>query len=418
MQSKDKFFPIKTQTACQLKWAWSTIYLNTGKTMSCHRTGESVLTPENFMEFHNTPKKIEERNKMLNGEWPENSCGYCKKIEDVGGSSDRIRMSAIPNLSPTELETNTQATRIDPTIVEVYLSNACNMGCLYCPVDGLLSSSIATENKNNGYFKKNGVELKEHKNQFKDMLPHFLKWFETGFQKLKRLHVLGGEPFYQKEFIKMLDKIEQHPNPNCELNVVTNLMVSEEKLKYFIDRFYSLIKNRAIKRVDITCSIDCWGPQQEHVRWGLKLDQWEKNFETLLANKWLTLNINQTISVLSIKTMPELLKKLQTWRQARHVGHFFSGVDPKPHYLKAEIIGEEFFKEDTKKILELMPVINEQDKLAYDYMKGILNHINSSKTNKDQLANLIIYLDEKDKRRGTSWEHVFPWLTEFRKFAS
>ena len=386
--------------------------------MSCHRTGESVLTPENFMEFHNTPKKIEERNKMLNGEWPENSCGYCKKIEDVGGASDRMRMSAIPNLSPIELETNTQATRIDPTIVEVYLSNACNMGCLYCPVDGLLSSSIATENKNNGYFKKNGVELKEHKNQFKDMLPHFLKWFETGFQKLKRLHVLGGEPFYQKEFIKMLDKIEQQPNPNCELNVVTNLMASEEKLKYFIDRFYSLIKNKAIKRVDITCSIDCWGPQQEHVRWGLKLDQWEKNFETLLANKWLTLNINQTISVLSIKTMPELLKKLQTWRQARPVGHFFSGVDPKPHYLKAEIIGEEFFKEDAEKILELMPVINEQDKLAHDYMKGILNHINSSKTNKDQIANLIIYLDEKDKRRGTKWEHVFPWLIEFRKFAS
>ena len=65
-----------------------------------------------------------------------------------------------------------------------------------------------------------------------------------------------------------------------------------------------------------------------------------------------------------------------------------------------------------------MPVLNEQDKLAYDYMKGILNHINSSKTNKDQIANLIIYLDEKDKRRGTKWEHVFPWLIEFRKFAS
>jgi hypothetical protein len=65
-----------------------------------------------------------------------------------------------------------------------------------------------------------------------------------------------------------------------------------------------------------------------------------------------------------------------------------------------------------------MPVINKQDKLAYDYMKGILNHINSSKIDKDQIANLIIYLDEKDRRRNTNWKYVFPWLVEFKKFTS
>jgi hypothetical protein len=411
MDSKDKHFPIKTKTACQLKWAWSTLYLNTGTTRSCHRTGESQLDSKNFMDFHNTPKKIEERTNMLKGEWPKNSCNYCKKIEDIGGVSDRIRMSAIPNLSPIELETNAQATRIEPTIVEVYLSNACPMSCLYCSAN--LSSSIEAENRKHGTFAKLGVNLKNPKNNFKDLLPFFWQWFETGFQKVKRLHVLGGEPFYQKEFEKMLDMIEKYPNTECEVNVVTNLMVSEEKLKYFTDRFYSLTKNKSIKRVDITCSIDCWGPEQEHVRWGIKLDQWEKNFETLLANKWLTLNINQTISVLTIKTMPALLKKLQTWREARPVGHFFGGVDPRPDYLKAEILGENFFKEDAEKILELMPVRNEQDKLAYDYMKGILNHINSSKINKDQIANLIIYLDEKDRRRKTNWKIVFPWLTKF-----
>ena len=49
-----KYFPIKTKTACQLKWAWSTLYLNNGETKSCHRTGQSELTPENFLNFHNT----------------------------------------------------------------------------------------------------------------------------------------------------------------------------------------------------------------------------------------------------------------------------------------------------------------------------------------------------------------------------
>jgi hypothetical protein len=411
MQPKDKYFPINTKTACQLKWGWSTLYLNTGVTRSCHRTGESKIDEKNFFEFHNTPKKIEERKNMLAGEWPKESCGYCKKIEDAGGTSDRMRMLAIPNLSPPELENEPTLLRVNPTMMEVYLSNACQMSCLYCTP--ALSSGIEAENRKHGSFIKLGVNLKNKKNNFKDLLPFFWKWFETGFQKVKRFHVLGGEPFYQKEFEKMLDMIEKYPNPDCELNIVTNLMISSERLKYFIDRFYLILKKKHVKRIDITCSIDCWGAEQEYVRYGINLKHWEKNFNYLLSKRWLVLHINQTISVLTIKTMPELLRKLKIWREKRSVGHFFSGVDPRPEYMKAEIIGEKFFKEDAEKILELMPDNTEQNVSAKKYMSGILNHINSSKMNKEQITNLIIYLDEKDRRRGTNWKTIFPWLKDF-----
>lgn len=369
-----------------------------------------MITKENFMNFHNTSKKIQERNKMLKGEWPDKSCGYCKKIEDAGGTSDRIRMLAIPNLSPPELEKDPTLTNIEPTLVEVYFSNACQMSCLYCGPN--LSSSIESENRKYGNFKKLGVDLKNNKNNFKDLLPSFWLWFETGFQKIKRLHVLGGEPFYQKEFEKMLDMIEQYPNPECELNVVTNLMVPEENLKYFVDRFYYLCKSRAIKRVDITCSIDCWGPEQEYVRYGINLAHWEKNFNYLMNKRWLVLHINQTISVLTIKTMPDLLRKLKIWRQTRPVGHFFSGVDPGPNYLKAEIVGENFFKADAEEILQLMPSNDEQNILAKEYMTGILKHINTAEKDREQLDNLRVYLDEKDRRRGTNYKTAFPWLTK------
>jgi pyruvate-formate lyase-activating enzyme len=411
MQSKDKFFPIKTKTACQLKWAWSTIFLNTGTTGSCHRTAYSEIDKKNFMNFHNTPLKIKDREKMLQGEWPDKSCKYCKKIEDVGGQSDRIRMLAIPNLSPPELEKDPTLLKVDPTLVEVYLSNACQMSCLYCNPN--LSSGIEAENRKHGPFMKSGVQLKNNKNNFKDLLPVFWTWFETGFQKVKRFHVLGGEPFFQKEFVKMLDMIEKYPNPDCELNIVTNLMTSHERLKYFIDRFNILLKKRFVKRIDITCSIDCWGTQQEYVRYGINLEHWEKNFNYLIDKKWITLHINQTISVLTIKTMPDLLKKLKTWREKRPVGHFFSGVHPDPEYLKGEIIGENFFKDDTKKILELLPNDTKQNKAAKEYMSGILNQINSAKTNKKEIENLIIYLNEKDRRRGTDWKKNFPWLIAF-----
>ena len=87
---------------------------------------------------------------------------------------------------------------------------------------------------------------------------------------------------YQKDFDLLLDKIEARPNPQCILNVVTNLMVSSDKLDHYIDRFRTLLKDQKLKRIDITCSIDCWGDQQEYVRYGMILDQWEKNFDKLL----------------------------------------------------------------------------------------------------------------------------------------
>lgn len=408
-----KYFPIKSETACQMKWAWSTLYLNMGVTRSCHRTSESELTPENFFQFHNTPLKINDRQAMLQGKWPEESCKYCKNIEAHGGVSDRIRMSQIPDLSPEELYTDPTATTVNPTLVEIYFNNVCNLGCLYC--SNTLSSFIEAENKKFGPFKQAGVSLVNEPTHFKDLVPYFWQWFETGFSNIKRLHVLGGEPFYQKEFFKLLDYIEQHPNPQCEFNIVTNLMVSDDILKTTIERFKSMLVKRALKRVDITCSIDCWGDPQEYVRWGIKLDQWEKNFEYLLEQKWLTLNINQTIMPLTIKTMPELLVKLSNWRKKHKVGHFFSGAFPVDDYFKFDVLGEEIFSEDISKILSCMPKDTDEDLTAYDYMDGILNQIRGTQFDIGRFRDMIIFLDEKDRRRGTNWRNVFPWLKEIEE---
>jgi hypothetical protein len=204
--------------------------------------------------------------------------------------------------------------------------------------------------------------------------------------------------------------IELHPNSNCELNIVTNLMVSHDRLEKYILRFKNMIAKKMIKRVDITCSIDCWGPEQEYVRYGIELEQWERNFRYLLSNRWLVLNINQTISPLTIKTMPDLLRKLQEWRTQRPVGHFFAEVTPGPSYMRADILGGEIFAEDFASILDLMPEFGEQDKIAKEYMKGIFNRISKSHPNLDEMRKLKIYLSEKDRRRNSNYTAVFPWL--------
>ena len=409
-----KYFPIKTATACQLKWNWSTIHLNSGISLSCHRTAQSELTAYNFNEFHNTPLKLADRASMLRGEWPEQSCSYCRDIEEFGGVSDRIRHLTIPDAVPVELDDNNTSLIVSPTIVEVYFTNACNLGCLYCRAE--FSSSIDAENIKFGSFKKSGDEITSVDHHFKDLIPYFWEWFPIGFPKIKRFHALGGEPLLQKEFDKLLDMIEQYPNPDCELNIITNLMIPPKRLENFIKRFKHLIITKKLRRVDITCSIDCWGPQQEYVRWGIDLIKWEENFKTLLKHKWLIININQTISPLTIKTMPDLLIKLSEWRKEHKIGHWFGGVYPGPSYLKAEIFGGAEFAPELAEILSLMPQENDEDITAHNYMMGLFTQIESSQINFGEIINLIIYLDEKDRRRNTNWQELFPWLVEYKKY--
>ena len=82
-------FPIRSKTACQSKWTWSTIYLNQLSTASCHRVNPIPFSLEEFDDFHNIPKKLEDRRLMIKGEWPTGGCEYFKDIEDAGGWSDR-----------------------------------------------------------------------------------------------------------------------------------------------------------------------------------------------------------------------------------------------------------------------------------------------------------------------------------------
>lgn len=409
-----KLFPIRTATACQLKWNWTSLYLDGGFSRTCHRTAETPLTVENFNNFHNTEIVLDDRRRMLQGLWPKTSCGHCRNLEDSGHVSDRLRHLDIPNQSPPELEIDQTAVIVSPTILEVFFSNTCNLGCLYCTP--YLSSSINNENQKFGPFDQNNVKLVNIETHHRDLLPSFWQWFPTGFPTLKRFGALGGEPLYQKEFEKLLDMIEQYPNPECELYIVTNLMISPDRLNMFLRRFEKLTNNKKVKRVDITCSIDCWGPQQEYVRWGLDLDQWQKNFEILLQHQWLYLNINQTITGLTIKTMPELLHKLKQWNTVTTVHHHFSTPAPGPSYLDPSVLGGEQFKDDFDQILDLMPQASDEDKMAYNLMASIASTIANSTINTLEITKLLCYLDEKDRRRGTHWPSLFPWLKEYKKY--
>jgi organic radical activating enzyme len=411
-------FPIKTATACQLKWAWSTIFLNRGSTSSCHRVDSQKLTTDNFKNFHNLPEKINDRNLMMEGKRPSGGCEYCFKIEDAGGFSDRQNHLIFKDLTPKELIANINSVQVTPTILEVYFNNTCNLSCLYC---GPHYSSV-WENEYKKYGNIIGTTddftpaSKWHLNkEYDNMVSQLWEWMCENSKHLKKFHILGGEPFYQKEFIDCLDHFENYPNPECEIVIITNLMVDDKKMDYYIERFKKLIGKRKIKNLQITCSLDCWGPQAEFIRSGLDLHQWERNFEKLLNIKWIRLQINHAINVLSIKHMPELLEKINHWNKTKKIYLQYMTVI-KPDCLNPDIFGDTVFSEDLKKIIELIPANDEFDNYSKEYFIGMSKQILSSSPNLVKIKDLKIFLQEIDRRRNTDYRIYFPWLVqEFEK---
>lgn len=409
--SSPKFFPIKTKTACQLKWNWSTIRLYDGTTSSCHRVTPDEITVENFDTFHNTPKKLSDRNLMLQGLWPQGGCEYCKDIEDAGGSSDRMFHLKIPDMTPLELDSDPSATVVSPKIVEVYMDNVCNMACLYC-WDGF-SSRIQQENVRFGRFENQGViidnqaKLTDNRTQLNQK---FWEWMISHGSTINRLHILGGEPFFQSQFENCLSFLENNACPNLEFNVISNLKIETTKLQKIIERIKNILDCGHIKRFDLTASIDCFGPEQEYVRYGLDLDQWRQNFQMLIDHPWILLNVNQTLSALTIKTVPDFLIWFNNLRRNREIGHYFSTVVMTHEFLHPGIFGSKFYSQDFESILAEMPSDTWQQKQARLYMQGIQLQIGTCQRDPVKIKQLAIFLDEIDRRRSLDWKRVFPWL--------
>ena len=239
----------------------------------------------------------------------------------------------------------------------------------------------------------------------------FWQWMEDNYSSLRRLHVLGGEPFFQSQFETCLLFLEQHSNPELEFNVVSNLKVSRAKLEQFLERTKALLKQRRIKRFDLTCSIDCWGAEQEYIRHGINMQEWQSNFEYLIGQRWITLNINQTITGLGIKSMIDLIKFINQHRQHREIGHYFMSCNNKPH-LDPGIFGAGFFDKDLDLVLREMPQDTWQHKHAWSLMSGLKSEFNTHQRNTEQIENLLHFLNEIDRRRGLNWRTSFPWLIE------
>jgi hypothetical protein len=418
-------FPIQQDPACLLKWTWSSIFFNSGSTASCHRTQHYPIDPDNFAEFHNTPEKLLARQQMLEGQWPGKGCQYCRDTELAGGESDRmmqLRAMTDITLSPPELLHDSTATKVTPTMLEVWFNNTCNMKCVYC--GPYHSSQWEQENRKfqNSFDPgqdEYAITKPQHNPHYEKMVQELWTYLDTEqrYRNLRRFSILGGEPFLISEIDQCIDFWFDHPNPDVTISIVTNLNVPHSRFLQYMEKFDSLVTTGKIMTVTIVGSLDAWGPEQEYTRYGINLDLWQKNFEAILTNPNITCSINSTMSALTMKQMYMLLEKINQWNTQResiaiddhnrYIIHSFNttGKQDNLYYFDRSV-----FASDFEKIIDLMPDKSDIQRNHKNAMIGIAQRHGRCKNNLPKISELQKYLTALDSRRNTNWRLTFPWL--------
>ena len=424
---KSKPFPIKEGIPCQLKWNHSTVFLTMATTSSCHRvTHDPYEFKDNKMNFHNIKTKLEARTKMLKGEWPGRGCEHCKSTEDAGGHSDRMSHLDMQGVTaPKELEKDTTAVNVTPTQLEIYFSNTCNLKCIYC--NSKFSSTIDNENRIHGPF---GYGFENNKGRpvwlygkieinpnIKEDTDKLFVWLEEHIHELNKVMILGGEPFLQKETERMVELLERTSNPNLTLVVFSNLTVDTDRVQKWLARMWSLVEQGKLNNLQVVGSLDCWGPQAEYVRNGLDLKKYVANFEFILNKTKITPSINSALMALTIPTLPDLIKQMNTWSKISEV--YWSGMkagDAGRPYLNPTIFGKDIVPLGLQKAIDIFETHGNAIKEAQlNNLIGIKTECEKSAPNLWDQKMLRGYIEELDRRRGLDYKKLFPEIAALFK---
>jgi|TARA_B110000908_G_C10266571_1_gene464527 organic radical activating enzyme len=328
---------------CLAKWNQVTMHLGTGMTHSCHHPPTHKIPLEELKEnptaLHNTKFKKEQRKAMLNGKRPA-ECEYCWRVEDEAvenNFSDRARKSledwALPHIDVIKDMDGSED--VLPTYLEVSFSNVCNLKCTYC---GPESSSMwyedikqkgpiklleGTDNEtwSHGWQENLQIFKKREQNPYVDA---FWEWWPDLHKSLKVFRITGGEPLLSKDTFKVLEWIIEHPNPELELSINSNLSVPDKVWDRFIDLINRIKDTDNIKNITIYASVEGWGKRAEYARTNLDFNKFTQRYEQLVSMSNMRAIIMATYNIFSVTSFQKLLE----WQLGLRQKYNKSGLPP------------------------------------------------------------------------------------------
>lgn len=435
---------------CVAKWKQVTLHLQNGHTHSCHHPGTHVVPLEELRKnptaLHNTEFKKSQRKLMLEGARPS-ECDYCWRAEDSGNRySDRTYKSADTTWAYDHLQDIANKPwddNVDPSYVEISFSNVCNFKCSYCSpnissqwmeeIERYGAYPTTTKFNNLDWFKKN-QQMPIPNNQENPYVDAFWRWWPTMYGELKQFRITGGEPLLSKNTFKVLDYIIENPNPNLTFSVNTNMNVPDELYDKFIEKLKIIQEGKKVMHLQIFTSAEAHGAQAEYIRHGMNYNQWLHNIERMITEvPSAAISIMSTYNILSIpsytKFLDDILQLKLKFRHfayqhhrtpivldmpyLRHPEHQASYIIPESllHYVEEQIKFMEDHQESNIPGQEYTGFYEHEIyklRRIYNIIQTELSNPNSNFTT--QRKDFVTFVDEHDRRRGTSFKETYPEL--------
>ena len=233
------------------------------------------------------------------------TCQNCMEQEKKYGRSRR----------QTSLKIQSNDTGLWPGIrkaVEIFevqvkaFGNTCNLDCYMClPYD----SSIRTDTVKREDMKTQKVFDENHIRNAKEFKPVTGSKIDSVIDQIVQiapyiynLKLIGGEPLVMKQFYSLLEKlVESGHAENMNIKYQTNMSVLHlDRLKIidFIPKF---------KRFEFTVSLDGVGKYNDYIRRRGNFDEIENNIRTVKQFPNVIVNVNGTISFLSVLKFYQLI---------------------------------------------------------------------------------------------------------------
>lgn len=419
-------------TFCASKWYDAVIFLNEGKTKSCHHTPDhpigSIEIEFNPSSLHNTEDKKKQRVQMLAGERPQ-ACRYCWNVEDAAG--DSAYPDRIPYTHRFSEEDIAKTTSKPPywnaylRTLEVSFDRTCNFACSYC--SPRFSTTWAKDIKKHGaYFLQalansymhDGSILAEpygKHNEGNPYLEAFWKWWPELSQTLEQFRITGGEPIMSASFWKLVEMIKTNGvRDDMLISVNSNLGSKEDIISDFIEFTHS------VSRFSLFTSCEAYGAQAEYLRDGLDYEYWKGNLRRMLTEG----NVEQatimtTITALSLFSFTEFLDDILDLREEGWHNLLISfNLLKSPVFMSVLMLPEDL-REDRAVALEEWEKRNTL-KLTNWERNGVRKVIAYLREGKDPLwtgdiqtrmrneLDFYLFYYQYDERRGKSLRDTFP----------
>jgi len=229
------------------------------------------------------------------------ACKVCWDMEDRGQPSYRMFS---PEVSVEELK-NPKVRTIDLT-----LSNVCNLACRMCDV-----SSSNQLNKDYDKFVEQGTkeEIQNITSGFTHKYPrrnqHLsrqFRWLQKNTSEITTIRASGGEPFYDKHVMNLLNLYIQKGNaPSTSLEFHTNGTVIDDRVINVISKFKSNAH---------TFSVDGTGKTYEYIRHNADFQVLDNNIRKYLTlDNVEVLDFNYVISAHNLHNIVDWVKWIHSF---------------------------------------------------------------------------------------------------------